>query len=118
MRSDNEKVLDAQQWRVEAQSVIDDVKEHVHELRVCSDLSSSNSSIYLNLTTLEGCKFCISLSAEGFGVIGNQHETNDQEPVEYFETVYSLLDHLSPQYRDSFGKSLMQRLQMLDNVDR
>lgn len=33
--------------------------------------------------------------------------------TQYHETVYSLLDTLSPGYRDAFGNALLQRLETL-----
>ncbi|KAL0122308.1 hypothetical protein PUN28_007207 [Cardiocondyla obscurior] len=113
---DVDRVLDAEQWRVEAQAVIDDVKEHVQDLRVSEKLTSTNQLIYLNLTTLEGLRFCVELSAAGFAVVGNRHDDTSNVGNERFETPYSLLDFVSPQYKNSFGNALLDKLKELSDV--
>ncbi|XP_043252388.1 GSK3-beta interaction protein [Colletes gigas] len=110
MKEEKDKVLDEEQWKHEAQAVIDDVKQHVTDIKVSETLRSTNQLIYLNLTTLEGLKFCIKLSSAGFSVVGNQHDDTSNTGNEHFETPYSLLDLVSPQYRNSFGNSLLDKL--------
>lgn len=118
MRNDDvaDRVLDAEQWRLEAQAVIDDVKEHVQDLRVSERLISTNQVIYLNLITLEGLRFCVELSTAGFAIVGNRHDdTSNAGNVERFETPYGLLDFVSPQYRNSFGNALLDKLKELSD---
>ncbi|XP_011499853.1 PREDICTED: GSK3-beta interaction protein [Ceratosolen solmsi marchali] len=124
---DKEKrIFDAEQWRLEAQAVINDIRYHVHHIKICDDtvLTSNKRSIYLNLTTLEHFKFCIRLSPQGFSIVSNEHnyasKTNqdDDSNFEYFETIYSLLDSVSPEYRNSFGKSLLDRLNLLSESQK
>lgn len=114
MNADNEEhILDAEQWKLEAESVINDVKNHVQNFVLSEKLLSTNSAIFLNLTTLENLKFCIKLTAAGFTIIGNQHDDTSNNENMYFETPYSLLDFVSPQYRNSFGNSLLNKLNQL-----
>lgn len=108
-----DRVLDAEQWRLEAQAVIDDVKNHVRSFTVSEKLQSTNQSIYLNLTTLEDLKFCVELSGNGFSITGKQHDDTSGKGDEYFETPYSLLNFVSPQYRHSFANSLLEKLNQL-----
>lgn len=115
MRSDADGVLDEEQWRLEAQAVINDVTRHVRELRLSERLVSSNRAVYLNLTTLEGQRFCVELSAAGFAIVGNRHDDTSNTSNERYETLYSLLDFVSPQYRDSFGNSLLEKLKKLSD---
>lgn len=119
MLEKKEQVLDAEQWRSEAQSVISDVRAHVRDLKICENpaLHSTNREIYLNLTTLEGLDFCVKLSGQGFSIVGNRHDCADNanDDCEFFETIYGLLDSISPRYRDSFGKSLIEKLQELND---
>ncbi|KAL6447107.1 hypothetical protein ACFW04_001447 [Cataglyphis niger] len=111
----DDRILDQEQWRLEAQAVINDVKKHVRELKVSEQLISTNQVIYLNLTTLEGLRFCVELSAAGFAIVGNQHDDTSNTSNERFETPYSLLDFVSPQYRNSFGNSLLDKLKELND---
>lgn len=45
------------------------------------------------------------------GYAFDQADDNLQTP--YHETIYSLLDTLSPAYREAFGNALLQRLEAL-----
>ena len=115
MTEEEDKVLDKEQWKLEALYVITDVKQHVTDITVSEKLQSSNQFIYLNLTTLEGLKFCVKLSSAGFSVVGNQHDDASAQGNQHFETPYSLLDFVSPQYRNSFGNSLLAKLKKLSD---
>ncbi|XP_020297838.1 GSK3-beta interaction protein [Pseudomyrmex gracilis] len=115
MRDDADGVLDEEQWRLEAQAVINDVRKHVQDLKVSERLTSTNQIIYLNLTTLEGLRFCVELSAAGFTIVGNRHDDTSNTGNERFETPYSLLDFVSPQYRNSFGNTLLDKLKELSS---
>ncbi|EFN83206.1 GSK3-beta interaction protein [Harpegnathos saltator] len=103
-------VLDEEQWQLEAQAVINDVKTHVRNIKVSERLINTNKVIYLNLTTLEGLRLCIELSASGFTIVGNRHDDTSNMGNEHFETPYSLLEYVSPRYRESFGLSLLNKL--------
>ncbi|XP_033333898.1 GSK3-beta interaction protein [Megalopta genalis] len=115
MKEEEDKVLDKEQWKLEAQTVINDVKQHVVEIKLSEKLQSTNQFIYLNLTTLEGLKFCIELAGVGFSIVGNQHDDTSNVGGQRFETPYSLLDSVSPQYRNSFGNSLLEKLRKLSD---
>ena len=114
MKEETNEVLDKEQWKIEAQAIIDDVKHHVTDIKVSEKLQN-NQFLYLNLTTLEGLKFCIELSSAGFAVVGNDHDDRSQKSDEHFETPYSLLDFVSPQYRNSFSRSLVDKLKKLSD---
>jgi len=78
-------------------------------------LQNSDSCIYLNVTTLEGEKFTIKLNAEGFSVCARgQYDRDDKdEEVEFYETPYALLNHVSPRFTKAFGDSLANKLEVL-----
>jgi hypothetical protein len=61
----------------------------------------------------------VELSCQGFCVVSNTaHDTissDSKEELLYFETPYSLLDSLSPGYRQAFGDSLAQKLRKLSS---
>ncbi|CAD6226708.1 GSCOCG00005874001-RA-CDS [Cotesia congregata] len=112
-----EKVLDENQWKIEAQAIINDVKNHVQDISISQKLQSTNSKIYLNLTTLESDKYCVKVSSAGFAVASDHHDTitNSQTEAQVFETPYGLLDSISPKYRESFGNDLINKLNNLSN---
>ncbi|CAG9857894.1 unnamed protein product [Phyllotreta striolata] len=109
----SEHLLDSENWKLEAEAVIKDVRDHVKTLIVCEKLTSNNSRVYLNLVTNEERTFCVELSALGFRIVGNKFDTNDLNSEEYFETPYSLLDTISLSYKDSFAGALQKKLETL-----
>ncbi|CAK9829978.1 GSK3-beta interaction protein [Anthophora retusa] len=111
----NNEVFSKEQWKLEAQAVINDVKHHVRDIKISEKLRNSNQLFYLNLTTLEGLKFCVELSSAGFTIVGKAHDSTSNRGSDHFETPYSLLDFISPQYRDSFGNSLVNKLKQLSD---
>ncbi|KAJ8924706.1 hypothetical protein NQ315_000857 [Exocentrus adspersus] len=106
----SEASSDLENWQMEAESVINDVKDHVNELKISQKLGSSNQFIYLNLRTIENEEFCIELSARGFRIVGRSFDTNSIDSDEYFETPYSLLNSVSKKFKDSFGNALLEKL--------
>lgn len=113
MLDNEDKILDKEQWKVEAQAIINDVRKHVNTIYVSEKLNSTNNGIFLNLTTLEGLKFCIEVSVVGFTIRGNEHDIVTNMEGEIFETPYSLLDFISPMYRQSFSDDLISKLNKL-----
>lgn len=43
---------------------------------------------------------------------------DDAEASSYYETIYSLLDSISPEYRNTFGDTLAQKLQGLQDLQQ
>lgn len=122
MSEKTEKVLDAEHWRVEARAVMRDVRVHVLDIDLCHSpsLTSTNRGIYFNLTTLEGRAFCVRLSAQGFQIVGERHDCADIEKEEspFFETIYALLDSVSPDYKVSFANTLIDKLQEFQDSEK
>ena len=51
-------------------------------------------------------------------IVGRQFDTqNEDDFSRYFETIYALLDKVSPEYRNSFGEALLQKLQDLQQSE-
>jgi len=106
-------------WAQEAAAVIRDVQEHLKEARVSTVLESDESQIYLNLTTLEGKKVTVKLCARGFCVVSKEaHDTDSTAEAEddatcHHETLYALLNTISPAYTNSFGEALREKLSRL-----
>lgn len=111
--SDSTRTLDEDNWRAEAEGVINDVKGHVKDIHVAPNLVSNSQVIYLNVLTLEDIKLCVELSGKGFRIVGNDFDDSSQPGAKYFETPYAVLDFISPLYRDSFGKALIDKLNVL-----
>lgn len=114
-------LAESQGWKEEAKAVIYDVKDQVKDIKISDKLQGTNSSIYLNLTTIEDLKFTVELSPQGFVVVAKDvHDTisseiseTPSEELTYFETPYSLLDSVSPGYQQAFGQSLCIQLRKI-----
>lgn len=107
-----ERVLDAENWKLEANAVVKDIEKHVRNISV---IDGTNQKIYFNLTTIEGKDFCIELSASGFKVVGNAYNEKNDVSKDYFETPYSLLSQISESFHKSFGNELVNKLNDLSN---
>jgi len=108
-----ERLLDEQGWREEAKGVIKEIVNFVKIFVVSDQLNASSTEIFLNLVTLEDSAFTIKLNERGFEVVGNSLDTNNTEGDRVYETPHSLLDNLSPGYRQAWGASLSQQLALL-----
>lgn len=109
----DERVLNGEEWQVEALAVIHDVKDHVFEIEIADRSVNNDQIIHLNLTTIEKQCYCIELTAQGFRVVGREYNQTNLSSDDYFETPYALLDKLSPMYRQAFGASLVSKLLLL-----
>lgn len=121
-------------WRAEAAAIIQDVQDHVNLIEISENLNNQPNCIYLNVRILEGDTYCILASNKGFCILSrtfdtidenyvdslnndNCSETSDDENGEqrrvYYETIYSLLDRISPLYVKSFASNLCTKLHLL-----
>lgn len=112
----SEKVLDEENWKVEAEAVIKDLKAHVKEANVSKKVPNSNQLIYVNITTLENRNYCVELSSSGFRVVGSDYDLVDTDSMDYFETPYSLMNEISVEFRKSFGNALLDKLKALEQL--
>ncbi|KAK4873093.1 hypothetical protein RN001_015122 [Aquatica leii] len=112
----SENVLDKENWKQEAASVINDIKNHVKNVEI-SNLKNTNQRVYLNITTLESENYCVELSGQGFRVVGKAYDLVDLTDTEYFETPYSLLSKISLNFYQSFGNELMSKLQAVHHEE-
>ncbi|XP_069921715.1 GSK3B-interacting protein isoform X2 [Oryctolagus cuniculus] len=105
---------DMKDMRLEAEAVVNDVLFAVNNMFVSKSLRCADDVAYINVETKEKNQYCLELTEAGLRVVGYAFDQVDghlQTP--YYETVYSLLDTLSPAYRDAFGNALLQRLEAL-----
>ncbi|TNN56912.1 GSK3-beta interaction protein [Liparis tanakae] len=101
----------------EAEAVVKDVLFAVAEMHVSQSLNSASDVAHINVETREGNRYCVELSEAGFRVVGYAFDQADEDlNTQYYETVYSLLDSLSPGYREAFGNALLQRLERLQQT--
>lgn len=105
---------DVKDMRLEAEALVNDVLFAVAEMFVSQSLNSASDVAYINVETREGNRYCLELTEAGLRVVGYTFDQVDEDlSTQYHETVYSLLDTLSPGYREAFGNALLQRLERL-----
>nr|XP_033806769.1 GSK3B-interacting protein [Geotrypetes seraphini]XP_033806770.1 GSK3B-interacting protein [Geotrypetes seraphini]XP_033806771.1 GSK3B-interacting protein [Geotrypetes seraphini]XP_033806772.1 GSK3B-interacting protein [Geotrypetes seraphini] len=105
---------DVKDMRLEAEAVVNDVLFAVRNMFVSKLLPCAEDVAYINVEIREGNRYCLELTEAGLKVVGcafDHVDENSEAP--YHETVYSLLDSLSPAYREAFGNALLQRLEAL-----
>ena len=104
-------------WRDEAISTINDIKCFVNSISICDKLPCDQSGIYFNLETKEGKQLTVELSTAGYSICGEAFDQlttqSNGHSTQYFETIYALLDFISPGYRESFSSSLAMKLTAL-----
>lgn len=106
--------VDVKDMRLEAEAVVNDVLFAVGNMFVSKNLPSAVDVAYINVEIREGTRYCLELTEAGLRVVGHAFDhVNDDSETQYHETVYSLLDSLSPAYREAFGNALLQRLEAL-----
>ena len=82
-------------WRDEAAAVIKDVRDHLKGADISHALESTESQIYLNITTLEEKRVTVKLSCQGFAVVcPSSHEAGHAAPRTQ-ERVAALCRHRS-----------------------
>lgn len=104
-------------WRDEATSTINDIKCFVNSISICEKLPCDQSGIYFNIETKEGKQLTVELSTAGYSICGEAFDQLNAEAnghsTHYYETIYALLDYISPGYRESFSSSLAMKLNAL-----
>ncbi|XP_037359837.1 GSK3B-interacting protein isoform X3 [Talpa occidentalis] len=105
---------DVKDMRLEAEAVVNDVLFAVNDMFVSKTLRCADDVAYINVETRERARYCLELTEAGLRVVGHAFDqVDDHLQTPYHETVYSLLDTLSPAYREAFGNALLQRLEAL-----
>ncbi|XP_049684768.1 GSK3B-interacting protein isoform X2 [Accipiter gentilis] len=105
---------DVKDMRLEAEAVVNDVLFAVSNMFVSKTLPCAEDVAYINVETRERNRYCLELTEAGLRVVAYDFDqTDDALQTPYHETVYSLLDSLSPAYREVFGNALLQRLEAL-----
>ncbi|XP_055964252.1 GSK3B-interacting protein [Sorex fumeus] len=110
---------DVKDMRLEAEAVVNDVLFAVNNMFVSKTLRCADEVAYINVETRERNRYCLELTEAGLRVVGYAFDhVDDHVQTPYHETVYSLLDTLSPAYREAFGNALLQRLEALQRNEQ
>ena len=101
--------------------LFNDVKFSVNHIGLSDVLPQSPHIVYLNVETKENRKFTIRLTLQGFKVVSEcQFDTDSgtdstEFPVSY-ETIYALLENISPAFVGMFANALQNKLEMLQSA--
>jgi len=107
--------VDDKSLMYEAENAIGEVAFGVRKAEISKKIEPTTVEIIINITTLEGVSFCLSLTTKGFKVVGHSEDKIESNgPLG--ETIHSLLDQLSPKYRLAFSNSLSEKLTALSDV--
>ena len=108
-----------QGWREEVSAVFDDIRDLVNHVSVSESLPCDENGVYFNLESKEGNHFTIELSTAGFRICSHSFDDNDNNlKTTHYETIYALLDTISPLYRECFSSSLAAKLSALQPSDQ
>uniref|UniRef100_A0A914CRB0 GSKIP domain-containing protein n=1 Tax=Acrobeloides nanus TaxID=290746 RepID=A0A914CRB0_9BILA len=108
----------------EAISAVREVSGFVKSIWISEVLPRTPDLIFLNITSIEGLTYCIELTQRGWRICSDKEDCmyGDFRRLElhakYFETIYQLLDQISAEYRNQFGKSLEEKLQKLASEEK
>lgn len=106
--------------QLEAFAAVREVAGYVKSIYLSDVLPRTPELLFLNLLTIEGDCYCIELSQRGWRICSDRHDCmyGDFRKLDmfarYFETIYQLLDTISPEYRKRFGENLISRLNQLE----
>jgi len=102
----------------EAQAAIQEISFGVTSAST-DTTSSSSTEVILSIVTLEGDSYRVSLTTQGYLVVErNQSVIPENDASIRVESIYALLDKLSPLYRDSFRNSLIGKLAALSEASQ
>lgn len=86
-------------------------------------LPRTNDLLFMNVTTLEGQTYCVELCGKGYRVASARQDCMNGDfrqldlHTRYFESIYQLLDTLSPAHREKFASNLADKLADLQKND-
>ena len=103
--------------------LVNDVKFSVNHIGLSDVLPQSPHIVYLNVETKENRKFTIRLTLEGFKVVSDGQFDADSgaDSTEFpasYETIYALLENISPAFVGMFGNALKDKLEALQNAQQ
>ncbi|KAF5917234.1 hypothetical protein HPG69_000003 [Diceros bicornis minor] len=101
------RLTDIKDMRLESEAVVNNFLFAVNNMFVSKNLRCAGDVVYSNVETRERNRYCLELTEAGLRVVGYAFDqVDDHLQTPYHETLYSLLDTLSPAYWEAFGNTL------------
>lgn len=104
----------------EVEFLINDIGFAVNSISLSKTLSQTSNTVYLNIETKDEEVFTVRLTLQGFQVVSHENDKDENGSVKYpvaYETIYSLLENISPSYVSLFGKALTEKLEALKRLE-
>ncbi|TKR89131.1 hypothetical protein L596_013276 [Steinernema carpocapsae] len=105
---------------LEAVAAVHQLSFAVQQIAVSEILPRTSELLFINVTTMEGVPYCLELTMKGWRVCSLKNDcmqgdfTRIELFIKYYDTVYDLMEELSPGYKNRFGEKLAQRLRLLE----
>ena len=98
---------------LQAPEIKKEIEFAVKSVEVSTEIPSTNDLAYFNIETQEKLKYCVELSLKGFRIVSNTFDfvQDGENENKFHETIYSLLDSMSPLYTATFAQVLKQKLE-------
>ncbi|XP_046844481.1 GSK3-beta interaction protein-like [Xenia sp. Carnegie-2017] len=100
-------------FKKEAESIISDIRFAVRSIDISKKLISTKQCVFINIVTREDSVFCVQLSTNGLKVVGREVDKDTEHSGRSYESIYALLDSLSPAYVEAFGAEIARKLSEL-----
>ncbi|CAI4222604.1 unnamed protein product [Auanema sp. JU1783] len=108
---------------LEAIAAVNEFSYAVQSISVSEMLPRTPDLIFVNVTTLEVQPYCLELTLKGWRIASLRTDcmigdfTRLEMFTKYYDSLYTLMDDISPGYRERFGETLARRLQQLEDDD-
>uniref|UniRef100_A0A1I7XNT1 DUF727 domain-containing protein n=1 Tax=Heterorhabditis bacteriophora TaxID=37862 RepID=A0A1I7XNT1_HETBA len=108
---------------LEAIAAVHELSFAVQSISVSEMLPRTPELIFVNLTTIEGQPYCLELTLKGWRITSLRLDcmigdfTRLEVFTKYYDSLYTLMDTISPGYRARFGEKLAHKLRLLQNDD-
>ena len=98
---------------LQAPEIKKEIEFAVSSVEVSTKVPSTTNLVYFNIETQEKVKYCVQLSLKGFRIVSNKFDfvAEGENTNRFHETIYSLLDSLSPLYTATFARVLQRKLE-------
>lgn len=105
---------------LEAIAAVHQLSIAVQTISISEMLPRTPELIFVNVTTLEGQPYCLELTAKGWRVTSLRSDcmqgdfTRMELFTKYYDSLYDLMEFISPNYKQRFSEKLEQRLRLLE----
>ncbi|GFO06661.1 gsk3-beta interaction protein-like [Plakobranchus ocellatus] len=114
---DSDMIDDDRALTIEASAVVREIAYAVKFVEISNIFPATTNLVYINLTTKENQHMCVELSLQGFRVVAMEYNKINPEFISrHYETIYSLLDSRSEEYRSTFCETLSNKLLHLQQL--